>query len=121
MRKFSKTKRLLKPILLGVFLYTIYYILYTSAALAQFQLPTNQLPNLNLKPTLSLTSDPLTPQPNLIITVIANLSGITNVNNSDYAWFLNGVKQKEASVLIKIFLLFRLVIWALFIKLALAF
>ncbi len=67
------------------------------AALAQFSLPTNQLPNLNLKPALSLTLDPLTPLPNSIITVTANLSGITNVNNSDYTWFLNSVKQKEAS------------------------
>ena len=76
-------------------------ILSPIIANAQFSLPTNQLPNLNLKPTLSLTSDPITPLPNLIITVIANLSGITNVNNSDYAWFLNGVKQKEASGLNK--------------------
>jgi len=64
---------------------------------AQFDLPTNQLPNLNMKPTLSLTSDPLTPLPNSIITVTANLLGITNVNNSNYTWFLNNVKQKEAS------------------------
>ena len=51
----------------------IFGILLPSIAAAQFVLPTNQLPNLNLKPTLSLTSDPITPQPNLIITVIANL------------------------------------------------
>jgi len=68
---------------------------------AQFSLPTNQLPNLNMKPTFSLTSDPLTPQPNLAITVTANLLGMANVNNSDYAWFLNGVRQKEASGLNK--------------------
>jgi len=76
-------------------------ILSPIIANAQFSLPTNQLPNLNMKPTLSLTSGPLTPLPNLIITVTANLSGMTNVNNSDYAWFLNGVKQKEASGLNK--------------------
>ncbi len=75
----------------------IFGILLPSIAAAQFTLPTNQLPNLNLKPTLSLTLDPLTPRPNSIITIAANLSGITNVNNSDYAWFLNGAKQKEAS------------------------
>ncbi len=67
------------------------------AAMAQFDLPTSQLPNLNMKPTLSLTSNPLTPLPNSIITVTANLLGITNVNNSNYTWFLNSVKQKEAS------------------------
>ncbi len=72
-------------------------MLYAGVAMAQFDLPTNQLPNLNMKPTLSLTSDPLTPQPNSIITATANLLGITNVNNSNYTWFLNSVKQKEAS------------------------
>jgi len=71
------------------------------AAMAQFSLPTNQLPNLNLKSTLSLTSNPLTPQPNSIITATANLLGTTNVNNSNYTWFLNSVKQKEASGLNK--------------------
>ncbi len=70
-------------------------------AAAQFDLPNSQLPNLNMKPTLSLTSDPLTPQPNSIITVTANLLGITNVNNSNYSWFLNSVRQKEASGLNK--------------------
>lgn len=80
-----------------VFLFSIFYFLFSGATYAQFELPANQLPNLNLKPTLSLTLDPLTPRPNSIMTVTANLSGITNVNNSDYAWFLNGVKQKEAS------------------------
>ncbi len=67
------------------------------AAMAQFDLPTNQLPNLNMKPTLSLTLDSLTPQSNSIITVTSNLSGMTDVNNSNYTWFLNSVKQKEAS------------------------
>jgi len=70
---------------------------HVSSTLAQFQLPANQLPNLNMKPALSLTLDPLTPLPNSIITVTANLLGMTNVNNSDYTWFLNSVKQKEAS------------------------
>jgi hypothetical protein len=59
------------------------------------------LPNLNLAPTLSLTADPITPLPNSAITVTASLSGITNVNNSNYAWFLNGVKQTNASGLNK--------------------
>ncbi|MCX6813990.1 MAG: hypothetical protein NT078_02160 [Candidatus Azambacteria bacterium] len=75
---------------------------HVSLTLAQFDLP-----NLNLKPTLSLTLDPLTPQPNSIITVTANLSGITNVNNSDYTWFLNNVRQKEASGLNKNILTFQ--------------
>lgn len=71
------------------------------AAAAQFSLPTNQLPNLNLKPTLSLTPNPLTPQPNSTITVAANLSGITDVNNSNYTWFLNGARQTGTSGLNK--------------------
>ena len=84
-----------------ILLFAISYMLYAGVAMAQFNLPTNQLPNLNLKPTLSLTLDPLTPQPNSIITVTANLSGITNVNNSNYTWFLNSARQKETSGLNK--------------------
>ncbi len=80
-----------------ILLFAICYLLFAIPTLAQFDLPTNQLPNLNMKPTLSLTSSPLTPQPNSIITVTANLLGIINVNNSDYTWFLNSVRQKEAS------------------------
>jgi len=80
-----------------ILLFAIGYMLYAGVALAQFSLPTNQLPNLNMKPTLSLTLNPLTPQPNSIITATANLSGMTNVNNSTYTWFLNSVKQREAS------------------------
>ncbi len=72
-------------------------MLYAGAAMAQFDLPTNQLPNLDIKPTLSLTSDSLTPLPNSITTITANLLGTTNVNNSNYTWFLNSVRQKEAS------------------------
>jgi hypothetical protein len=64
---------------------------------AQFDLPTNQLPNLNMAPTLSLSIDPVTPLPNSAFTVTANLSGITNVNNSNYSWFLNGTRQTAAS------------------------
>ncbi len=82
-----------------ILLLAISYLPY--AAMAQFDLPTNQLPNLNLKPTLSLTLDPLTSQPNSITTVTANLSGITNVNNSNYIWFLNSVRQREVSGLNK--------------------
>ncbi|MDP3004515.1 MAG: hypothetical protein Q8N43_03405, partial [Candidatus Azambacteria bacterium] len=71
------------------------------AAMAQFDLPFNQLPNLNMTPTLSLTSDPLTPLPNSIITVTADLFTMGDDNNSNYTWFLNNVKQKEASGLNK--------------------
>src|SRR3990167_7216151 len=84
-----------------ILLFAIGCMLYAGVAMAQFNLPTNQLPNLNLKPTLSLTSEPLTPQPNSIITITANLLGTTNVNNSDYTWFLNSTRQKEASGLNK--------------------
>ena len=81
--------------------FAFYFLLFAIPIMAQFDLPVNQLPNLNMKPTLSLTSDPLTPQPNSIITITANLLGTTNVNNSDYTWFLNGARQKEASGLKK--------------------
>jgi len=82
-------------------LFAICCLPFAVPALAQFSLPAGQLPNLNMKPTLSLTSNTLTPLPNSTIAVTANLLGITNVNNSNYAWFLNGVKQKEASGLNK--------------------
>jgi len=75
----------------------IIYALSPITVIAQFTLPTNQLPNLNLKPTLSLTLESQTPLPKSIVTATANLSGITNVNNSNFTWFLNGVKQKEMS------------------------
>ncbi|MFH1393156.1 MAG: hypothetical protein ABIG73_02145 [Patescibacteria group bacterium] len=64
---------------------------------AQFTLPTNQLPNLNMKPSLSLTVETQTPLPGAVVIATANLSGITSVNNSNFSWFLNGVTQKEAS------------------------
>jgi len=76
-------------------------ILSPIIANAQFSLPTNQLPNLNMKPSLSLTVDTQTPLPGAFIIATANLLGMTNVNNSNYTWFLNGVKQKEASGLNK--------------------
>lgn len=64
---------------------------------AQFTLPTNQLPNLDMKPSLSLTVDTQTPLPDAVVIATANLSGITNVNNSNFSWFLNGVAKKEES------------------------
>ena len=98
----------MKKILLFAISFALLAISYMPyAATAQFSLPTNQLPNLNLKPTLSLTSNPLTPSPNSTITVTANLLGATNVNNSNYTWFLNSVKQKEASGLNKNVLTFQ--------------
>lgn len=82
------------------FVVTIFFTIFCLSffiASAQFDLPTNQLPSLNIKPTLSLNLDPATPLPNSVITVIANLSGPANVENSDYTWFLNGIKQNNAS------------------------
>ncbi len=96
-----RTYNLKLSVIAVFFLFVLSFMFYVSSTLAQFGLPTSQLPNLNLKPTLSLTLYPLTPFPNSIITVTANLSGITNVNNSDYTWFLNNVRQKEASGLNK--------------------
>ncbi|MEK9170848.1 MAG: hypothetical protein AAB789_00840, partial [Patescibacteria group bacterium] len=80
-----------------VFSLVAYFLLFTTAVNAQFALPADQLPDLNPKTTLSLTLNPLAPRPNSTITVTANLLGVTNTNNSDYAWFLNGVRKKEAS------------------------
>ncbi|MCX6813007.1 MAG: hypothetical protein NTV77_00725 [Candidatus Azambacteria bacterium] len=80
-----------------ILLFAISYALYAGVVMAQFDLPTNQLPNLNMKPTLSLTVDTRTPLPGAVIIATANLSGITNVNNSNYTWFLNNIRQKEAS------------------------
>lgn len=50
-----------------------------------------------MKPSLSLTVDTQTPFPGAVVLATANLSGITNVSNSNFSWFLNGVTQKEAS------------------------
>ncbi len=75
----------------------IFGILLPGIAAAQFTLPTNQLPNLNMKPSLSLTVDTRTPLPSAVVVATANLSGMTNINSSNYTWFLNNVRQKEAS------------------------
>ena len=80
-------------------LFTIGYMISANAALAQLDLP--RLPNLNLAPVLSLKLDPPTPLPNSSIAITAGLSGIANVNNSTYTWFLNGKKEAEASGLNK--------------------
>ena len=74
-------------------MFSIFYFLFYAFVFAQFNMP-----NLgNIKPTISLNSDPLTPQPNSTITVTANLLGITNANNSNYTWFLNSLRQKALS------------------------
>jgi len=83
-------------ILLKIFILLV-IICSPSTALALFVPSINEMPNLNMKPTLTLTVDPQTPLPNSIISVIANLSAITNVNNSNFSWFINGVAQKEKS------------------------
>lgn len=84
-----------KTIKIFVSLLTIILIPY--ATMAQFNLP-----NIgNIKPTISLASDPLTPLPNSSVTVTANLSGMVTAGNSSYTWFLNGVRQTESSGLNK--------------------
>src|SRR3972149_4553919 len=71
----------------------IAFLLTTGAsASAQFELP-----NFEIKPSLTLSADPITPVPNSAITVTANLAGITDVSNSNYTWFLNGARQSAAS------------------------
>ena len=88
-----QNKKIIRQRELVVLLFSIFYFLFSGIALAQF----GSLPNLNMAPTLSLSADPVTPTPNAGLTVSANLSGITNVNNSNYAWFLNGARQSSAS------------------------
>lgn len=74
-----------------------YFLLFVTAANAQFDLPTIG----NIKPTISLSADPTTPLRDSAVTVTANLSGIIGSGNSNYLWFLNGAKQSEASGLNK--------------------
>ncbi len=80
-----------------VFLFPIFFFLFSSAAYSQFELPTIG----DIKPTISLNSDPLTPLPNSTVAITANLSGITGAGGSNYVWFLNGVRQTGASGLNK--------------------
>ncbi len=79
-----------------VLLFSIFYFLFSASALAQFELP-----SLNIRPTLRLSANPITPAPNSMVAVTADVSGITNVSNSTYTWFLNGARQNDASGLNK--------------------
>lgn len=63
------------------------------AVAAQFDLPTIG----DVKPTLSLVSNPSTPLPKSTVVITASLSGITSAGNSNYTWFLNGARQADAS------------------------
>ena len=80
-----------------VFFLVTYFLLFIATTNAQFNLPTIG----DIKSTISLNSEPLTPLPNSTITVTANLSGITGGGSSNYVWFLNGVKQSGISGLNK--------------------
>lgn len=84
-----------KTIKIFILLLVISYAPY--AATAQFNLPSIG----SIKPTISLVSDPLTPLPNSSVTITANLSGMITAGNSSYTWFLNGIRQTEASGLNK--------------------
>ena len=84
--------------LVGAF--TIFFSSFFTAS-AQFGLPANQLPNLNMRPILTMTAEPTTPSPNSILNITANLYGITTVNNSNFTWFVNDIKQKDSSGLNK--------------------
>ena len=75
----------------GFFL-VAYFLLFITTTYAQFNLPTIG----DIKPTISLNSEPLTPLPNSTITITANLSGITGGGSSNYVWFLNGARQTES-------------------------
>lgn len=86
-----KNKKLILQLIIIIF---IGFINITNA---QFELP-----NIgSVKSAIILNSDPLTPLPNSTIVVTANLSGVTGAGGSNYAWFLNGVRQAGASGLNK--------------------
>ncbi|OGD24704.1 hypothetical protein A2819_03135 [Candidatus Azambacteria bacterium RIFCSPHIGHO2_01_FULL_40_24] len=91
-----------KNYLCFVFLLSIFYFLFSVVVLAQFELPTIG----SIKPAIILNSDPTTPLPNSGVTITANLSGIIN-GDSNYVWFLNGVRQTGASGLNKNVFTFR--------------
>lgn len=80
-----------------ILIFAISLVFYVGTALAQFDLP-----NIgNIKPAIILNSDPLTPLPNSTVTITASLSGVTGAGDSNYAWFLNGIRQTGASGLNK--------------------
>ncbi len=96
------------------FLFILYFISQTSLVMAQalgdiqdVPMPDIQIPDIDFKPTFSLTADTLTPQPNSFMTITARLSGANNINNSNYTWSLNNVRQKEASGINKNIFAFR--------------
>lgn len=93
----SRLQKLRKYVFYFGFFIAIYFLFFTTITSAQFNLPTIG----SIKPTISLTSDTLTPPPNSTITITANLSGVTGVGASNYAWFLNGARQTDASSLNK--------------------
>lgn len=76
-----------------VFSLAVYLSLFTTTTLAQFDLPTIG----DVKPTLSLVSNPSTPLPNSTVAITANISGIIGAGGSHYTWFLNSVRQANAS------------------------
>ena len=88
-----------KIIIIFILLFTVNFLPYPS--MAQFELPGSQIPSLNVKPTLSLSVEPTTPTPNSVVSIAANLAGTTNLNNANYAWFLNGARQTAVSGLNK--------------------
>jgi len=86
---------MIKIIKTFLLLFAIGYL--PNATAAQFNLPSIG----DIKPSISLASDSLTPFPNSTITITANLSGLTGAGGSNYVWFLNGARQTEASGLSK--------------------
>ena len=78
-------------------LVTCFMLFIATTVNAQFELPTIG----SIKPTIILNSDPVTPLPNSGVTVTANLSGLIGAGDSNYIWFLNGVRQTGASGLNK--------------------
>lgn len=94
-------KHITYNIKLATFIFVLFFVscfmFHVSWVSAQFELPTIG----SVKPTIILNSDPLTPLPNSTATITAALSGITNVNNPNYIWFLNGARQTGASGLNK--------------------
>lgn len=76
-----------------IFLPFIFLFLFSMPAAAQFSLPSIR----DVKPTIALTSEPITPLSNSTVAITASLSGVIGASDSNYVWFLNGARQAAAS------------------------
>ena len=97
MKKVIEVLKINKKALPIIFLFVSCCLSLVTVANAQFELPSIR----SIKPVIILNSDPVTPLPNSTVAITANLSGVIGAGNPNYAWFLNGIRQTEASGLNK--------------------